>query len=63
MNFDSNYINQIKTVIITLFLSVSVDVSDVEETSENRGPSLPQTEGKFALDHKNVILFCHLWER
>lgn len=50
MNLNANCVNQIKTVIIKLFLSVSVDVSDVDtdekQNSENRGPSFPQTEGK-----------------
>ena len=34
---------------VSLPLSVSVDVSDVGETSENRGPSSSQTEGKAAV--------------
>ncbi len=63
VNFVSNYVNQINAVIITLFLFVSVDVSDDEETSKNRGPSFHQTEGKFAIDYKNVILFCHFCVR
>lgn len=46
-----------KTVVIALFLSVTVDVSEVEETSENREVSFPQTEGTIATDFKYVILF------
>lgn len=45
-----------KTVVITLFLSVTVDVSDVEETSESREASFSQTEGTFATDFQYVIL-------
>lgn len=45
-----------KTVVITLFLSVTVNVSVFEETSESREASFFQTEGTFATDFQHVIL-------